>query len=72
MQITPDTTIESILNAHPMATAVFSGHGLDARFLRDPSMLGSVLTFCKNSGNIKDLGGLMLDLQSYIDAKARH
>ena len=72
MQITPDTTIESILNAHPMATAVFSEHGLDDHFLRDPSMLGSVLTICKSSGNINDLDGLMLDLQSYIDAQARH
>ncbi len=70
MKITSETTIQSILEAHPKAVAGFLDHGLGKQFLSDESMLGTEMEMCKSLGPNNDLDDLLRDLQSLISVKA--
>ena len=71
MQITSTTTIKSVLDAHPKAVAFFAAHDLGLDFMSDESMLWTEMEMCKRLGPSADLDGLLLDLQAFIDAKAK-
>jgi len=66
MKITAETTIQSILEAHPEAVAIFSDHGLGKEFLSDESMLWTEMEMCKSMGPNNHLDELLSDLQAYI------
>jgi len=70
MKVTSETTIQSIVEAHPKAVTIFSDHGIGKRVLSDRSMLGSVMEMCKSMGPNNDLDDFLSDLQVYINKKA--
>lgn len=70
MKITAETTIESILAAHPKAVSIFADRGLGQQFLTDESMLWTEMEMCKSLGPDRDLDELLSDLKSYIGLKA--
>lgn len=70
MQITEQTTVKSILDAHPDAVEVFLKHGVDVPSECDESILDAELAICDSMCHVDDLDGLMKDLQKFIDAKA--
>jgi hypothetical protein len=69
MKVTSETTIQSILEAHPKAVTIFSEHGLGKQFLSDESMLWTEMAMCKSMGPNNDLDELLSDLQAYINKK---
>ncbi len=70
MKVTSETTIQSILEAHPTAVSIFSDHGVGKQFLSDESMLWTEMEMCKSMGPNNDLDELLSDLQAYINKKA--
>jgi len=68
VQIDLKTTLQKILDAHPLAVASFAERGLHAEFLSDPSMLGTELAICERLDNNSDVQSLMKDLRAYIEA----
>ena len=50
MKVTSETTIQSILEAHPTAVSIFSDHGVGKQFLSDESMLWTEMEMCKSMG----------------------
>lgn len=70
MKITSETTIQSIVEAHPKAVTIFSNNGIGTQVLSDKSMLGTVMEMCKSMGPDNDLNDFLSDLQMYINKKA--
>ncbi len=69
MIVTSETTVKSILAAHPKAVSIFSERGLGLDFMSDESMLWTEMEMCKRIGPDSDLDALLSDLQQYIDNK---
>jgi len=70
MQITEQTTVKSILDAHQDAVQIFLQHGVDVPSECDESILDTELAaICDSMCHVDDLDGLMRDLQKFIDAK---
>jgi hypothetical protein len=70
MQITQETTVKSILDAHPDALAVFLKHGVDVPSQCDESILDTELSMCDSMCHVDNLDGLIVDLQKFIDNKS--
>lgn len=70
MLITQDTTVKSILDAHPDAVKVFENHGVSVPTECDESILDTELAICDSMCHIDDLDQLMRDLQAFVDSKS--
>ena len=70
MQITQETTVKSILDAHPDAVEVFLKHGVDVPSQCDESILDTELSMCDSMCHVDDLDSLIVDLQKFIDSKS--
>jgi len=70
MQVTHDTTVKTILDAHPDAVQIFLQHGVDVPSECDESILETELAICDSMCHVDDLDGLIRDLQKFIDSKA--
>jgi hypothetical protein len=70
MLITQDTTVKSILDAHPDAVKVFENHGVSVPTECDESILDTELATCDSMCHIDDLDQLMRDLQAFVDSKS--
>jgi len=70
MMITQDTTVKSILDAHPDACKIFEKHGVDVPLECDESILDTELAICDSMCHIDDLDQLMRDLQAFVDSKS--
>jgi hypothetical protein len=70
MIITQNTTVREILKDRPDAVKVFEKHGVDVNMECDEGLWDSELQICDSMCHIDDLGGLMRDLQNFIDNKS--
>lgn len=69
MIITPDTTVKTILDAHPDAQSVFENHGICIALECDESIWDTELEICEGMCHIDDLDALIQDLQHFVDCK---
>ena len=69
MNITRNTTVKEILAASPAAIDVFLKHGVDVPSECDESIHECELELCDSMCHIDDIDGLILDLQTFFDAR---